>query len=205
MSFSAITLPKYLLTWRTSSRGAPLLCSLTASPPRARRAPSDECVHSDGDEQDHAKEGEVPVRVPPGKDDADLRKADDQRADRGADRGPVTAGQQTAADDRGDDEEEFLTYALAGLDALEAQRDHDPDQRRRHRRAHEEDDLGPRDRDAHSASRVRVPSNGVDPVAKGRLRQDPGRHHRDGDPPQHRVLKVVWGQEGAAEDCLRAG
>src|SRR6266566_8363852 len=123
MSFSAMTLPKYLLTWRTSSNGA-LFWFITSSTPRGRRAASHQCVHADRDEQDHAKEREVPVGVPPGEDDANLREADYQRADRCADRGPIPAGQQTAADDRGDDEEEFLADALARLDALEAQRDH---------------------------------------------------------------------------------
>src|SRR5882672_4416298 len=204
MSFSAITLPKYLLTWRTSRRGAPLwlMASSTAG---ARGAPPDEGVHAHGDEQDHAEEGEVPVRVPPGEDDADLREADDKGADRRADGGPIAAGQETAADDRGDDEEEFLAHALAGLDALEAQGNHDPDQRRRHRRAHEEDDLRAGDWDAHGASRVGVASDGVDPVAEGRLRQHPRSHNGEGDPPQHRVLEVVRREKGAAEDRLCAG
>src|SRR5258706_11477385 len=131
MSLSAMTLPKYLLTWRTSSNGA-LFWFITSSTPRARGAASHQGVHSNRDEQDHAEEREVPVRVPPGEDDSDLRKSDDERADRSADCRSVAARQQAATDDRGDDEEEFLADALARLDALEAQRDHDSDQRGRH-------------------------------------------------------------------------
>src|SRR5450759_2546418 len=204
MSLRAMTLPKYLLTWRTSSSGTPLAIT-SASSPSARRAPSHESVHTHGDEQDHAEEREVPVGIPAGEDDADLREADDQRPDRRSDRGTVAAGQQAPSNHRGDDEEEFLTNTLAGLDSLEAQRDHDPDQRRRHGGAHEEDDFGARHRDAHAARRVRVAADGVDPVSKGGLGQHPCRGHRDRDPPQHCVLEVVGRKECAAEDALCAG
>src|SRR2546421_8255580 len=71
MSLSAMTLPKYLLTWRTSSSGA-LFWFITSSTPRARGATSHQCVHANRDKKDHAQEGEVPVRIPPGEDDADL-------------------------------------------------------------------------------------------------------------------------------------
>src|SRR6202140_5602480 len=131
MSLSAMTLPKYLLTWRTSSRGIPVAL-MSASSQGARGTPSDEGVHPHCDKQDHAEEGEVPVGVPAGKDDADLSEADDKRPDRCTDRGTVAAGQQAPSDHRGDDEEELLANTLAGLDSLEAQRDHDPDQRGRH-------------------------------------------------------------------------
>src|SRR5205807_2200372 len=68
MSRSAITLPKYLLTLRTSRRGTPFLDGLIRRPSsaRARGAPSDEGVDTDGDEKDHAQKRVVPVGVPVG-------------------------------------------------------------------------------------------------------------------------------------------
>ena len=70
-SFSAITLPKYLLISRiTSSSGAPFVCS-HARP----SAPADVGVDQHRGEQDHAEERESPVRVPAAELDPDERHA----------------------------------------------------------------------------------------------------------------------------------
>src|SRR3979409_791823 len=113
MSRKAMTLPKYLLTCRTSRSG---IAELMASPstPGVLGTPSHERVHADGKEKNHAEERVVPVGIQVGEDDPDLRKADDQGADGRADGGAVSAGQQTAANHGGDDEEELLTNAPAG-------------------------------------------------------------------------------------------
>src|SRR2546422_14521 len=115
MSRSAITLPKYLLTFRTSRSGMTFFESFIALPstPRARGTPSHNCVHAHRQEKDHTQEGVVPVAFPAGEDDADLSKPDDQRADGRSDRRAIAAGQKAAADYGGDDVEELLAHALA--------------------------------------------------------------------------------------------
>src|SRR6267143_3147372 len=205
MSRNAITLPKYLLTWRTSRSATPFFDSLISpSPPRARGTPSHDGVDPDRDKQDHAEERVVPVGVPVGKDDSDLSEADDQRAERGSDRGTVTARQETPAHDRGDDVEELQPDPLARLDALETKGDHDAHHGRGHRRVHEKDDLRARDRDPDRASGIGVTTDREDPVAEGRLRQHHSGDDRDDYPPEYRVLEVVRGKERAAEDRLGA-
>src|SRR5216684_3555869 len=63
---------------------------------RARCSPPDERVDAHRKKQDDSKESEVPVGVPVGKDDADLRKPDDEGANRSPDRGSIAAGQEAA-------------------------------------------------------------------------------------------------------------
>src|SRR5437660_1482537 len=201
MSRTAITRAKYLLTLRTSRRGPPFLDWLIRRPSsaRARGAPSDEGVDTDGDEKDHAQKLVVPVGVPVGEDDADLGKTDDQRAQRGPDCGTVSTGQEAPSDHGGDDVEELEPNSLARLDPLEAKGDHDADHGRRNRRVHEEDHLRSRDRNADGARGVGVSADSEDPVSESGL----GQHHRgdygDGDPPEHRILEVVGGEERAAD------
>src|SRR5439155_26171480 len=153
MSRSAITLPKYLLTLRTSRRGTPFLDWLIRRPSsaRARGAPSDEGVDTDGDEKDHAQKRVVPVGVPVGEDDADMGKSDDQRDQRGPDCGTVSTGQEATSDHGGADVEELEPNSLARLDRLEAKGNNDADLGRRNRRVHEEDHLRARGRHAGRA------------------------------------------------------
>src|ERR1700716_430890 len=94
MSRSPMTLPKYLLTLRTSSKGLwPLLWVMRRSSPACSRGtPAHKRVHAHRQEEDHTKKGEVPVGVPVREDDANLRESDDQRPERRPDRRPVTAG-----------------------------------------------------------------------------------------------------------------
>ena len=55
--------------------------------------------------------------------------------------GAGAAGQQAAADDGADDEDELEPDALLGLHRTQLERRDDPDQRGRHRRHHEQRDL----------------------------------------------------------------
>src|SRR5690349_12780623 len=59
-------------------------------------------VDHDREQQHGAEEGVEPVGVEPGEHDALGGHAEDERADRGAGRRAVAAGEQAAADDRGD-------------------------------------------------------------------------------------------------------
>src|SRR6516225_4465357 len=108
MCCSALTLPKYLATSRTSSRGA----SATAVPPLAGEAALsalaligellssacrlgaavDERVDQCGQEQHDAQEGEVPRAVPARVDHALEGHADDAGTQGRANRGSVPTG-----------------------------------------------------------------------------------------------------------------
>src|SRR3954471_5658343 len=78
-------------------------------------------VYHDGEQEHDAEEGLEPVGVPAGVDDAQAGHAEDERADGDADRVAEAAGEQGAADHRGDDVEELVADAAAGLQRVEAE------------------------------------------------------------------------------------
>src|SRR5215467_11803796 len=146
MCCSALTLPKYLATSRTSSSGA----SATAVPPPAGEAALsalaligeflssacrlgaavDERVDQHGQEQHDAQEGEVPRAVPARVDHALEGHADDAGAEGGADGRAVPAGEQAPAHHRGDDVVELIPHTLLGHGGGRLGEGDDPDQAR---------------------------------------------------------------------------
>src|SRR5215472_8936806 len=96
MSCRALTLPKYLDT------PGPLCPAV------------DERVDQHGEEQHDAEEREVPGAVPARVDHTLEGHADDARAERGTRDGPIPAGEQAPAHDRGDDVVELVADALFG-------------------------------------------------------------------------------------------
>src|SRR3954454_15190879 len=129
------------------------------------RGAADPQIDHDGAEQHHAEEGLEPVRVPVGVDDALLDHAEHERPEDRADRGTRAAGQQTAADHRRGDVDQFLAHTLAGLHGVEGEQvvhAHEPggeaDQ-------HEQADLREGDRHAPRPGGVLVAAHREDPVA----------------------------------------
>src|SRR5207249_7848653 len=101
------------------------------------------------------------------------------------------AGEQTAADDRADDEDELESDALLRLHRTELERLDDAHQRGNPGGHHEERDLRPGDRNADVPSGEWVPAGAIDPIAEARFREQPGADERDPDPPEHLGLEVV--------------
>ena len=154
-SFSATTLPKYLrdvldleqVCRRSWSR-------LASSRPRPPGPAADQRVEHDREERG-SRPGTctssceshwasmIPMLTMPSI--AAPKKVADHR--------PVAAGQEAAADDGADDEDELEPDALLRLHRAELERLDDPQQRRGRRRHHEEGDLRPGDRDADVAGR----------------------------------------------------
>src|ERR1700704_4124530 len=127
ISFSAVILPYDLLTLFISTRatlppdGASCTGRSTVAVMKSPlRGVVTECVVGDHREQQHPAQEELePVGVPARVDDALVHHAEDERADRCADRGAVAAREQAAADHGGDDVQEFVADALAGLNSVE--------------------------------------------------------------------------------------
>src|SRR5919201_6664815 len=90
------------------------IVSVIGSPPR-RCVVLDVQVDHHREQEHRAEERVEPVRVEAGEHDALGGHAEDERADRGADRRAVAAGQQRPADDGGDDVDELVADAQAGL------------------------------------------------------------------------------------------
>src|SRR3712207_6533550 len=99
---------------RPESACSAMVSVTAASPPRGGVVLDVEVQH-DREQEHRAEEEPEPVRVPAGVDDALGGHPEDDRADGGADRRAVAAGEQAAADHRGDDVEELVADALAGL------------------------------------------------------------------------------------------
>src|SRR5258707_11591421 len=78
------------------------------------------------EQQHHAHEELEPIGFPAGVYDALLHHAEDECADRGADRGAVSAGQQAAADHRGDNVDELVADTLPGLHRVEREQQMHP-------------------------------------------------------------------------------
>src|SRR5215475_4764307 len=74
-----------------------------------------ELVGQDREQQHRAQEELEPVGVPAGVDDSLGGHPEDERAERGADHRAVPAGEQAAADDRGDDERQLGADAAVRL------------------------------------------------------------------------------------------
>ena len=91
-----------------------------------------------------------------------------KRAEHGADRRAIAAGQQRAADHHGDDRLELLLGAAQRVGRAGHQHLDRREQRRRERRHDEQHDLGARHRHAEIARRVGVAAGGEDPVAEAR-------------------------------------
>src|SRR6478752_10815942 len=119
-------------------------------------------VDHDGEQEHDAEEGLEPVRVPPGIHDAQAGHAEDEGADGHADRVAVTAGQERATDHRGDDVEELVAHAVAGLEGVEVVEVVHAGEPGEEGHGHEETDLDPGDRHAHGASRGGVAADRVD-------------------------------------------
>ena len=127
--------------------------------------PLDVEVDQHGEQQHHAEEGLEPVGVPAGVDDAEAGHAEDERADRDADRVAVAAGEQRAADDRGDDVEELVADAVAGLQRVEPVEGVHADEPAEERHRHEQADL----RTQRPARRPRGRWPALPPTAKIQL------------------------------------
>ena len=115
----------------------------------------------------------------------------------------VAAGQQAAADDGRDDEDELAPDALVGLDPAQADGRDDAEQRGGGRGHHEERDLGARDRDADVARGHGIAADGVDPVAEAGAREQPRADDREADPPDHVDLEVVRRPQARGEERAR--
>src|SRR5690554_3930184 len=101
MSFSAMTLPKYLLMLRTSS-------ATSAMSARLRSALAHEVVEDDGDQQHDAKEYPEPVSIDACEKYALLNHAEYERSEHRSDCRAIATGEQAAADDGSDDCLELL-------------------------------------------------------------------------------------------------
>src|SRR5215218_854985 len=122
-------------------------------------------VDHHGEQQHDAEEGLEPVRVPPGVDDAEAGHAEDEGTDGDADGVAVAAGEERATHDGGDDVEELVADAVAGLERVVVVQVVHAGEPGEEGNGHEEADLDPGDRDTHRASRGGVAADGVDPVA----------------------------------------
>src|SRR3954469_7603326 len=107
----AMTEPKCLTRLRTSMSGT-FCVAMSALP---RHALADHIVEDHGEQQHPAEEHEVPVLVDGRVRQSDQDHAEYDRAEEGADRRAVAAGQQAAADHRGNDGLELLLEAAAGI------------------------------------------------------------------------------------------
>ena len=96
------------------------------------------------------------------------------RAEEGADRRAVAAGQQAAADHGGDDRLEFLLEAAPRIGRAGIEHREDGDERRGAGGQHEQAGLHPVDRHAGIARRIGIAAGGEDPVADPRAQQHPG-------------------------------
>src|ERR1700712_4777869 len=146
-SDSAMTGPKYLLTFSSCRISSDMRASCVSAPAQ-RDAPADEVVEQHGNQQHAAEEDAVPVVVDARVADADLHDAEDQRAERRADDRAVAAREQAAADDRGDDGLELLLQAAVGGGGAGVGDLQDREQRRAKGGQHEQRDLHAADRDA---------------------------------------------------------
>src|SRR6185312_196722 len=142
-------------------------------------------VDQHGEQQHGAEEGVEPVGVEPGEHDALGGHAEDERADRGADHAAVAAGQEAAADDRGDDVDELVPDAQPGLHRGEVEQQVHAVEPGQERHAHEQADLDLGDGDADGAGGIGVAAGGEDPVADLGAEQDPGADRDEHQPPQH--------------------
>ena len=112
--------------------------------------------------------------------------AEDERAERGAERGAVPAGQQRPADDRRDDRLELLPGAAQDVGVSDAQ-DLDARKERGGRRGrHEQEDLHPVHGNADVPRGFLRSADREDPVAGSGAQQHPGRDRGDREPPQDR-------------------
>src|ERR1700755_300849 len=102
---SAITLPKYLLTFSSDRMMSSCLrvSDMVVSRLRLRDATAYIVVEQHRDQQHHAEEHANPVRTDIRIGDADLHDAEDQRAEARAHHRSIAARQQRAADHRSDD------------------------------------------------------------------------------------------------------
>src|SRR6476620_2922477 len=148
------------------------------------REPLDVEVDHDGEQEHDAEEGPEPVGVPAGVDDAEARHAEDERADGDADGVAVAAGEQRATHDRGDDVEELVADAVAGLEGVELVERVHADEPAEERHAHEQADLDGLDRDADGTGGVGVAADGVDPVADLGALEDERRQGDEEEPPE---------------------
>src|ERR671915_776395 len=137
-------------TFRVRSACSMIVSVMTSAPP-VEGVVLDVEVQDDREQQHRAEEELEPVRVPAGEHDALGGHAEDERADRGADRRAVAAGEQAAADHRGDDVEELVAHALAGLHGVEREQGVHPVEPAHERDAHEQADLHLVHRDADRA------------------------------------------------------
>src|SRR5690349_12240247 len=210
MPSSATMGPKALPTSFISTSVSPLcrvgsacssMVSVMTSPPGGRVV-ADVEVHADGQQEHHAEEGEEPVGVEPGVDDALLGHAEDERADGGADRGAVAAGEQTPAHDRGDDVAELVAHAQAGLHGGGVEQQVHAVEPAQEPDTHEQPDLDLRDGHADRAGRGGVAADGEDPVAGSGAQQDPGGQRGEQQPPDdgdldvHEAERDVGGEDG---------
>src|SRR5437867_7228568 len=101
-------------------------CALSFTSSRLLRAAAEHRVEDDCEEEDRALEGERPVAVPLRVDDPELDHAEHRGAEAGADHGAVAAGEEAAADDRADDEDELEPDPLLRLHRPELDRLDDP-------------------------------------------------------------------------------
>src|SRR5918996_6401762 len=128
-------------TFSVRSACSTMVSVMACSAPAVEGVVLDIQVQHDREQQHRAEEELEPVRVPAGEHDALGGHAEDERAHRGADRRAVPAGEQAAADDRGDDVEELVADALAGLHGVEREQRVHPVEPAHQGHAHEQADL----------------------------------------------------------------
>src|SRR5262249_59602425 len=93
----------------------------------------------------------------------------------------VAAGEQAAADDRGDDVDELVADALAGLDGVELEQGVHAGEPGHQANGHEQADLHPGHRHADGPGADRGSADREDPVADVGAEQDPGRDDHEDD------------------------
>ena len=141
-------------------------------------------------------------RVPAGQRDALPGDGVEQRADRGADRRAVAAGEQAAADDGDDDEVDARCPGPGAPTCTPAEPDQPQraDQPARRRGEAEQGDRRPAHRDAELAGGPAGAAAGEDGVAEAGPPQRPGGQRRDRQPPQQRDPEAaVADLQGGAE------
>src|SRR4029450_5664854 len=116
-------------------------------------------VDHHGEQQHDAKEGLEPVGVPAGIDDAEAGHAEDECADGHPPRVAVAAGQQCSAHYCGDDVEELIPHAVAGLQRVEPVQVVHAGEPAEEGHRHKKSDLDPSHRHADSTSAGRVATN----------------------------------------------
>src|SRR3954451_5955397 len=146
-------------------------------------------VDHDRQQQHDPEERLEPVGIPAGVHDAEAGHAEDESADGDTDAVAVATGEQGSAYHRGDDVEELVTHAVAGLQHIEVVEVVHSGEPGEEGHRHEQADLDTYDRDTHGASRGSIAADGEDPVADTRSLEYVRREQGEQQPPDHGDLQ----------------